>query len=408
MGNSNSTIEIHSGSNQSSDKLNIAFDFENFWGGAPLSLSEYCRIASEAGHTVIVLTQTLNGLEVVSQYASSVLIHHPVKPHYPLAMCRLAQWYVDVFQKYNIHVVHSIRPLHLPALGYAAGMTGSKIVMTKATNSSHYPFLYSSYKATWITYNHEYAQTLQSLGIGDFYRIPNRINLTGRISCSRPQQGSLNRIKLIWLGRLVEEKTNSFYSLVDSLASNHLFPAVHIQVLGDGPKTSELKAYASSRLNETCHSIEFSGYVKDPLAHLIDASLCIGMARCIVEALACECLAIIGTSSGEGILVTEHNYEMLRDSNFTGRGCESYPMSVEISAAIMNLGTKKTTMLRERVLMEFDTTSAKALILSVYASVRKYQFDRDVFLLSKYKLASVLARLFVRHILSRSLGRRRK
>lgn len=134
---------------------------------------------------------------------------------------------------------------------------------------------------------------------------------------------------------------------------------VCVVTVGDGSCMSEARAEAA-RMERAYPglTVEFRGAVSPSYAAYTDADVVVGMGLVAVEAIQLGHRVVVASSDGVGGLIGVHNYDQLRDTNFTGRGV--YELSGErlVEAIGEGLQSQVDAGLAARVSADFGSLAA--------------------------------------------------
>jgi glycosyltransferase involved in cell wall biosynthesis len=349
--------------------MKIAYEFGNLWGGAPLSLREYARLAKNAGNDVYAITDSLNYRYVVDDYDIPVEVRPEFRIQRPDQVLRLASWYRRHIEEFKPDLIHSTRPDTIIPLSFGLEYRNMPILLHNASPIMHFPKIYKfSKNLQWITYNEEFFNNLLKAGVteSNIQIIPNRFNFERIARCSTV---SRREKKVVWLGRLTERKSRSAFSVINTIASQLL--DYSLEFIGDGEIEEELRSHVNTFPKEVRDRVNFRGHCENPEKWLASAEIVVGLGRCAVEGLVSGCIVLLPTEKGGAITVREANLQKLASSNFSGRGFQQYSVSEAFKDALTLLTCDQSkAKIAHEVDKMFSIDWAKDRILDVYASIK--------------------------------------
>lgn len=168
-----------------------------------------------------------------------------------------------------------------------------------------------------------------------FKIIPNSLNMEDFKLKETPKKITTFGI----VARLAEEKELSIKKSID-LFKSYLKENANSKLLiaGDGPSKKNLESYANSK------NIEFIGATSDIPKFMNDIDIFMGVDRCILEACASKCLAIISSYNGNLCLLDKTNIKRASEVNFSGVNLEP---TKDILEKIMKIDSKKYSKIVE-------------------------------------------------------------
>ncbi len=197
--------------------------------------------------------------------------------------------------------------------------------------------------------------------------------------------------KILCVCRLEKGNCDSAYMLVEKAEEiNKKLKDTQIIIVGDGDALEDLKAKADE-VNKKVGSdtVILTGKRNDVNRIIALADVFVGISRAALEAMAAGKIVVLTGSYGHLGILTEHQLDAMKQSNFTCRGLE-LPTANKVARAVcdayrMDKEKKETTisLLKQAVLQDYSVAKMAEDALQVYQTLL-YEIKPSDIVLSGY------------------------